>query len=435
MAGVAAELRVGVDVGSRRHSVAIGDVGGAILDEFEIRHDSRGFEEFFARVERCRATPTIPVSVAMEGYNGWARPLDRLVQARGYRLYNVNNLKLARFKGIFPAPGKTDRIDARKELELFQLEATLPIARGVLQEVPPPVHGNEQLKRLMCRRRALVDEKVRVLDRLQSDLQAVCPGLLELAGDVDTLRFLHFITARDELTKLARMRLASLMALRAVGRTYAERIQTWQHNACFGTDVGYVGPMIIADARRILELRTQIHALEATCDALSARSTPARLIISIPGFGRITSATLAGEIGSTARFASEASLALYLGMAAFDSGSGLHHGARPPRQINRHAKAAMMAAVDRHRKQVPESRRYYEKKRAEGKTHNQAIRALGRHLTRVFFQILKHERPYIARPTQPVTMPARGRRQPGCDSRRRHTDTCAAAAVERGASP
>ncbi len=42
------------------------------------------------------------------------------------------------------------------------------------------------------------------------------------------------------------------------------------------------------------------------------------------------------------------------------------------------AKAAMMAAIDHHRKRVPQSQRYYEKKRAEGKIHNQAIRALGR---------------------------------------------------------
>jgi hypothetical protein len=56
--------------------------------------------------------------------------------------------------------------------------------------------------------------------------------------------------------------------------------------------------------------------------------------------------------------------------------------------------AAMMAAVDRHRKRVPQSQRYYEKKRAEGKRHNQAIRALGRHLRRVIFKMLSQERPY-----------------------------------------
>lgn len=57
----------------------------------------------------------------------------------------------------------------------------------------------------------------------------------------------------------------------------------------------------------------------------------------------------------------------------------------------------MMAAVDKHRKLVPESKRYYDKTRAEGKKHNQAIRALGRHLCRVIFAMLKQGREYELR--------------------------------------
>ena len=121
------------------------------------------------------------VSVAMEGYNGWARPLDTLVRARGYRLFSINNLKLARFKEIFPAVAETDRIDARKDLErlaLFQLREHFSMAHGVLQEIQAVPLENEKLKRLTRRRRALVDERSRVIARLQADLQAVCPGLL-----------------------------------------------------------------------------------------------------------------------------------------------------------------------------------------------------------------------------------------------------------------
>ncbi|MDH3912250.1 MAG: IS110 family transposase, partial [Rhodospirillales bacterium] len=69
-------------------------------------------------------------------------------------------------------------------------------------------------------------------------------------------------------------------------------------------------------------------------------------------------------------------------------------GAKPPRHVNTRAKAAMMFAVDHHRKLVPQSQRYYERKRAEGKKHNQAIRALGRHLCRVIFKMLTQDRPY-----------------------------------------
>ena len=97
----------------------------------------------------------------MEGYNGYARPLDGLVRARGYRLYNINNLKLARFKEIFPGAAKSDPIDARKGLELFQLRDHLPLAKEVLQEVGAVPAENEVLKRLTRRRRRLVNERGR----------------------------------------------------------------------------------------------------------------------------------------------------------------------------------------------------------------------------------------------------------------------------------
>ena len=127
---------------------------------------------------------------------------------------------------------------------------------------------------------------------------------------------------------------------------------------------------------------------------VATRSAIAGRLASIPGFGAICSAELAGEIGTLERFRGEASLALYLGMATLDNSSGKSRRSKPPRHVNTRAKAAMMIAVDTHRKLVPQSQRYYEKKRAEGKRHNQAIRALGRHLCRVIFKILAQDRPY-----------------------------------------
>ena len=203
---VSSQLRVGVDVGSRCHSVAIGLSDGSLLEDFEIPHSAEGFREFFARVEALARRHGVPVAVAMEGYNGHVRPLDSLVKARGWRLFNVNNLKLARFKEIFPAAAKSDRIDSTKTLELFQLRDHLPMARDVLQEVMATPEENDILKRLSRRRRRLVNERVRVLNSLQADLQAVAPGLLQITREVGNLWFLNFLTCRKGLLKLARVR-------------------------------------------------------------------------------------------------------------------------------------------------------------------------------------------------------------------------------------
>lgn len=239
--------------------------------------------------------------------------------------------------------------------------------------------ANAQLKRLTRRRRVLVNEKVRVINRMHADLHAVCPGLAELPGAIDNRGFLRFLTARDALPKLARVQTRSLMKIRGIGIQYAGLLHAWQARAQFAPEVAYVGSMIITDARRILELTEQIDALEAAAAEIAEGSELAGRIDSIPGFGPISSAELAGEIGTLERFPSEASLALYAGMACLSHQSGQRSRGRAPRQVNRRAQATLMIALARPIEQVPQSKAYYDRKRAEGKPHNQALRALGHH--------------------------------------------------------
>lgn len=391
------QLHVAVDIGSQRHRVAVGLNDGQLLDEFDVSHNAQGFKQFFLRIDQQAKHHGVPVSVAMEGYNGWARPLDQQVLHRGYRLFNVNNLKFARFKEIFPGNAKTDVIDGRKMLELFQLRHHLPLAKDVLQEVAPVPVVNTRLKRLTRRRKQLIKEKVALIGRMTADLQALSPGLLSITGQIDNLWFLRFLTARDTLAPLARLRHTTLLGMAGIGKGYAAKIQAWQHRALFAEDEQWAGPMVIEDANRLLVLLATIKALQTQIEVLSIDSRMAARLSSLPGFGAISCAELAGEIGHLGRFKKESSLALYVGMAALDHSSGKHRGSKQPKQVNTRAKAALMIAIVRHMACVPASRRYYDKKRAQGKKHNQAVRALGRHLVRVIWSMLKHDRDYEVR--------------------------------------
>ena len=390
-------IRVAVDIGGKTHHAGIAGPEGKLLDQFTFPHSQEGFQEFFDRVERHQRELNLPVAVAMEGYNGHARPLDRLIQEKGYKLYSVNNLKLARFREIFPGPAKTDSLDVHRILELFHLKDHLPLAKDVLQEVTEVPPENEKLKRFTRRRRQLVLEKVRVMKRMQADLQSVCPELLSLTRKVDNLWFLRFLASKDDLRELARLDRKELLGIPGVGRKYSGIIGAWQRKARFSPEVEYVGPMIVSDAKRILELLEEIASLDRAMEELSRESEIARRLSTIPGFGKTSVTELAGEIGTLDRFPSEASLALYLGMCPLDRQSGKFHGTRSPKQVNRRAKAAMMVAVAHHIRAVPESRAYYEKKREEGKRHNQAVRALARHLVRVIWSMLKRGRDYELR--------------------------------------
>ena len=400
------ELRVAVDVGSARHRVAVGLGDGRLLEEFDVEHDGPGLADFFARIARHeKRQAASAIAVAMEGYGGYARPLDARILMRGWRLYSVNSLKLARFKEIFPAPAKTDAIDAKRMLELFQLQDKVPMARAVLQEVAPVAQAEQKLKAFTRRRKQLVDDRMRLSMRLQADLQAACPGLLAITGQADNLWFLNFITLRDDLVKLKSVRHSTLLAVPGIGKGYASKIEQWQRDATFSGALDYLGPMIVADARQMLLLREQILALETQIEEAAQASELAARIRTVPGFGPICSAELAGEIGSIARFAKSDSLAMYLGVAPLDNSSGKYKGSKVPKQINRRARDAMMIATVHHVAAVPASKTYFDKKRAAGKTHQQAVRATARILAKVLFAMLKKGIDY-KRPEDPAAQPA-----------------------------
>ncbi|MGB8667199.1 MAG: hypothetical protein WCD24_20980 [Serratia inhibens] len=77
------QIRVAIDIGSRCHRVAIGRSEGDVLEEFDLAHTGLGFQDFFRRVTVHERRWKRPVVVAMEGFNGHARPLDSQIRVRG----------------------------------------------------------------------------------------------------------------------------------------------------------------------------------------------------------------------------------------------------------------------------------------------------------------------------------------------------------------
>lgn len=399
------QVTVGVDVGSHMHRVAIGTPEKKIAEEFDLPHNKEGFKKFFERISHYENTFKVPVIVAMEGFNGYARPLDQIVQKKGYRLLNVNNLKLCRFKEIFPSPAKTDAIDARKILELVRLQPLLSDQEVILQEVHEVPREHMVLKRLTRRRRQLVGEKAAILNRMQSDLHAVSPELVELARNKDGLAFLWFLTCREDLRQLERIHKRTLLGIKGIGKGFASKVQEWQKKAQFSEEAEYAGPMIVEDARRILELKKRIKDLDKQIAELCERSRLAGIVRSIPGFGLTCTSEIVAEVATIDRFRSEKSLAMYLGMAPLDNSSGRRKGTRHAKQVNKRARIAMMTALTRHIRRVDESERYYRKKRDEGKKHNQAIRSLGRHMVRVLWSMVKNDHFYESREVNNIIEP------------------------------
>ena len=119
-----------------------------------------------------------------------------------------------------------------------------------------------------------------------------------------------------------------------------------------------------------------------------------QLLATMPGIGPRTGARILAEIGDGSRFTSGAKLASYAGLAPVtrQSGSTLNHSARSRRGNHRLKNAMFLAAFASLR--TPESRAFYNRKRAEGKHHNAAVMCLARRRCDVILAMLRNHTPY-----------------------------------------
>lgn len=113
-----------------------------------------------------------------------------------------------------------------------------------------------------------------------------------------------------------------------------------------------------------------------------------KVLTSVPGIGVRTCARILTEVTGK-HFASAAHLASYAGIAPVTRRSGTSiRGEHTSRRGNKKLKRALFlsAFAALHH---PPSRAYYDRKRAEGKRHNQALIALARRRSDVLFAMLR----------------------------------------------
>jgi transposase len=120
----------------------------------------------------------------------------------------------------------------------------------------------------------------------------------------------------------------------------------------------------------------------------------AAILSSLPGIGPRLGARIAVEIGDVRRFRTPAHLAAYAGLGPTPRQSGTSiRGNVPSRHGNHRLKNALFLAAFASLRHPP-SRTYYDRKRAEGKRHNQAVLCLARRRVDVLHAMLTKRLPY-----------------------------------------
>jgi transposase len=332
-------LAIGIDTHKATLAACALDELGQPLAEASFANDPTGH-----RVLLAWADGLVPAArIGLEGSASFGAAAARFLVSAGRDVREVPPQLSHRERLRTRRAGKSDPGDALAIARVTAREADLPPVRTA--------DATHDIGLLVEARDDLVAEATRIRNRVHADLVVLVPGYGASAANLVSegnrrtagrlLRSVHGVQAELALTRLRRL-----------GRLVAEA--------------------------KALELRL----------AGLVGDHPLR---SLPGAGVLVTAKLIGEAGDLARFRSADAFAMLAGVAPIPASSGqtqrmrLNRGGN--RQLNRALHTIALAQAWHH---LP-AKEYIARKRAEGKTWREALRALKRHLARVVFKLLLAE--------------------------------------------
>lgn len=330
---------IGVDSHKRTHTVVATDGTGRKLAEKTVVATSAGHLELVRWAGRFTDH-----SWALEDCRHLSRRLSNDLLVAGETVVRVPPKLMAGARRSSREPGKSDPIDA------------LAVARAALREDLPAATldgPDREVRLLVDHREDLVAERTRAQNRLRWHLHELDPG------HEPALRGL------DRAVVLAALERDLAVAPGTVGRIARELVT------------------------RIRELTTTINALEREIARLVADLAPS--LLALTGCGPLTAAKLVGEAAGIGRFRSKAAFARHNGSAPLPVWSGNTERHRLSRTGNRQLNVALhRIAITQLQREGP-GRTYVERRRAQGNTKTEAIRALRRRISDEVFRRMRHD--------------------------------------------
>lgn len=335
---------VGVDTHARNHVYAIiTATTGELVDTRDFPTTGAGINRAIAWVAR-RTGADLDALWVIEGAASYGALLAGAVGGEGYQVVEAPRMDARVHRGV----GKSDALDAQR-----MAKAVLPLGQEQLRRPRLNEGVRASLRVLVSARDSMTGERTRTVNALTALLRVSDLGL-------DARKSL----TGAQLAEVSRWRARDEELTLCVSRAEAIRL-----------------------AKRIVELDSELKANNRQITELVQISEAAPLLEE-KGFGPVTAATCLTVWSHHGRVHSEAAYASLAGANPIPASSGntvrhrLNRGG--DRSLNR---ALHMVAVTRMTHDA-ETRKYVEKREAEGRTTKEIRRCIKRYLTRRVYRTL-----------------------------------------------
>ncbi len=325
---------------------------------------------------------------AVDQPGGGAALLLALLWERNQMVLYVPGLTVDRARDAYRGESKTDARDAHVIADQARM-------RPDLCELAPGEEEIAELQLLLARRRDLVTDQGRTITRLREALVSLLPALeraLDLNSKGPLTLLTHYQTAA-QLRRAGHKRIATYLRNRGVkgSNKVANKALAASKAQSVTLPAQEVASRIVADlAGEILALKGRIESIDEEIGQRFFARPEARILTSLPGMGLILGAEFLVAVGDIHAFESADRLAAYAGLVPAARESGKRVGShRRMRGGNKVLKRVFYQSAFASLRGSPESRIYYERKRAEGKRHTQALIALARRRVNVLWAMLR----------------------------------------------
>ena len=267
--------------------------------------------------------------------------------------------------------------------------------RSDLGELAPSEQELSELQPLLGRRRDLITDRSRTITRLRETLVSLFPAL-ERALDVNSkgplILLTHYQTPA-QLRRAGRKRVAAYLRNRGVkgSANVVHKALSAAGSQRVTLPAQDVASRIVAElAAEVLTLKQRIESIDAEIGRRFFVRPEARILSSLPGMGPILGAEFLVCVGDICAFESADKLAAYAGLVPVAHDSGKRVGnRRRMRGGNKTLKRVFYQSAFASLRGCAQSRAFYDRKRAEGKRHTQALIALARRRVNVVWAMLR----------------------------------------------
>jgi transposase len=384
-------VSVGIDIAKEVHWVTAIDDYGEIRLDHRLDNTPAAIEALIGELRALEGE----VVIGLDMVGGIAGLAAAMLAAAGFRLVHVPGLAVNRARqGTTGGESKSDPRDARVIADQTRIRRDLrPIEAGTELDL--------EIRLLAKRRRDLVDDQTRRLNRLRDLMVSIFPGL-ERALDFTTKGALWLVSkyvTPAELREASRRKVVRHLQ-RAGGLPNVKTLADAALAAAEAQRIAISGERMSAVLIRELAVealttRERIATLDRELETLLQHCPNAVLIRSLPGMGVVLTAEFIAEVGSVHRFSSADALAAAAGLAPVLRQSGKVRFLKRPTGGNKTLKRVFYQSAFCSL-QTADSRAFYDRKRKEGKRHHQALVALARRRINVLWAMLKDRQPFQA---------------------------------------